>query len=60
MSNRQHAERVRRNIRSFSGSKSIDYTPPSNWDPEANRGKGAVLTRKQIEKQRRKNLRNSN
>lgn len=60
VSNRQHAERVRGNIRSFSGSKSIDYTPPSNWDPEANRGKGAVLTRKQIEKQRRKHLKNSN
>jgi hypothetical protein len=57
MSNKQHAERVRRNISSFGKSKSVEYTPPKNWDPEANRGQGAVLSHKQVEKQRRKSLR---
>jgi hypothetical protein len=46
-------ERIRRNIKSFGS----NYTPPSNWDSKANRGKGAVLTPNQKEKQRRKALR---
>tara|TARA_B100001939_G_scaffold342170_1_gene352928 strand:- start:58 stop:1557 length:1500 start_codon:yes stop_codon:yes gene_type:complete len=53
MSNKQHTQRVRSNIKSFGS----DYTPPSNYDPDANRGQGEVLTRKQIEKKRRKALR---
>ena len=53
MSNKQHTARIRSNIKSFGS----DYTPPSNYDPDANRGKGEVLTRKQIEKKRRKALR---
>jgi len=53
MSNKQHTARVRSNIKSFGS----NYTPPNNYDPDANRGKGEVLTRKQIEKKRRKALR---
>ena len=53
MSNKQHTQRVRSNIKSFGS----NYTPPNNYDPDANRGKGEVLTRKQIEKKRRKSLR---
>ena len=53
MSNKQHTQRVRSNIKSFGS----NYTPPSNYDPDANRGQGEVLTRKQIEKKRRKSLR---
>ena len=53
MSNKQHTARVRSNIKSFGK----NYTPPSNYDPDANRGQGEVLTRKQIEKKRRKALR---
>lgn len=53
MSNKQHTKRVRSNIKSFGS----NYTPPSNYDPDANRGQGEVLTRKQIEKKRRKALR---
>ena len=53
MSNKQHTQRVRSNIKSFGS----NYTPPKNYDPDANRGKGEVLTRKQIEKKRRKSLR---
>jgi len=53
MSNKQHTQRVRSNIKSFGS----NYTPPSNYDPDANRGKGEVLTRKQMEKKRRKALR---
>ena len=53
MSNKQHTKRVRSNIKSFGS----DYTPPSNYDPDANRGQGEVLTPKQIEKKRRKALR---
>jgi len=52
-SNKQHTARVRSNIKSFGS----NYTPPSNFDPDANRGQGEVLTRKQIEKKRRKALR---
>jgi len=53
MSNKQHTKRVRSNIKAFGS----DYTTPSNYDPDANRGQGEVLTRKQIEKKRRKSLR---
>ena len=53
MSNKQHTKRVRSNIKAFGS----NYTPPSNYDPDANRGQGEVLTRKQIEKNRRKSLR---
>ena len=56
MSNKQRTQRVRDHINTFKNSK-IEYTPPSNYDPDANRGKGEVLTRKQIEKKRRKALR---
>ena len=35
----------------------IEYTPPRNWDPDANRGKGATVSPKQAEKRRRKALR---
>jgi len=52
-SNKQQSARVRSNIKSFGS----DYTPPRNFDPSANRGKGEVLTHKQVEKQRRKALR---
>jgi len=52
-SNKQQTERVRSNIKSFGS----NYTPPNNWDPDANRGKGEVVTRKQMEKKRRKSLR---
>ena len=51
-SNKQHTARVRSNIKSFGS----DYTPPSNYDPDANRGKGEVVTPKQVEKKRRKSL----
>ena len=53
MSNKQHTQRVRSNIKSFGS----NYTPPKNYDPDANRGKGEVLTPKQMEKKRRKSLR---
>ena len=53
MSNKQHTKRVRSNIKSFGS----NYTPPNNYDPDANRGQGEVLTRKQMEKKRRKALR---
>ena len=52
-SNKQHTKRVRQNIKAFGS----NYTPPNNYDPDANRGKGEVVTRKQIEKKRRKALR---
>ena len=52
-SNRQHTQRVRSNIKAFGS----NYTPPSNFDPKAGpSGEGEVLTRKQIEKKRRKEL----
>jgi hypothetical protein len=35
----------------------ITFEPGPNWDPSANRGKGAHLSSKQKEKQRRKSLR---
>jgi len=52
-SNKQQTARVKANIKSFGS----NYTPPNNYDPDANRGQGEVLTRKQIEKKRRKALR---
>jgi len=52
-SNKQHTARVRSNIKAFGS----NYTPPRNYDPDANRGQGEVLTRRQIEKKRRKALR---
>jgi len=33
------------------------YEPPTNWDKDANRGKGATVSPKQAEKRRRKSLR---
>jgi hypothetical protein len=48
--------RIRDNINRFKKSK-IEYTPPRNWDPEANRGQGATVSPKQAEKRRRKALR---
>ena len=33
------------------------YEPPTNWDKDANRGKGATVSPKQVEKRRRKSLR---
>ena len=53
MSNKQRTALVRSNIKSFGS----NFTPPNNYDPDANRGKGEVLTRKQMEKKRRKALR---
>ena len=53
MSNKQHTARVKQNIKAFGS----NYTPPNNYDPDANRGQGEVLTRKQMEKKRRKSLR---
>jgi len=35
ISNKQHTQRVRSNIKAFGD----NYTPPNNWDPDANRGK---------------------
>lgn len=43
------AVRSRMNIRG--------YEPPTNWDKDANRGKGATVSPKQAEKRRRKSLR---
>ncbi|MFZ9343484.1 MAG: hypothetical protein ACO24P_07800, partial [Candidatus Nanopelagicaceae bacterium] len=45
MSNKQKTASVRQNIKAFGS----NFTPPNNYDPDANRGKGEVLTRKQIE-----------
>ena len=53
MSNKQHTKRVKQNIKAFGS----NFTPPNNWDPDANRGQGEVVTRKQMEKKRRKALR---
>ena len=47
---------VRDRIAMFKNSK-IEYTPPTNWDKDANRGKGATVSPKQAEKRRRKSLR---
>jgi len=54
-SNKQHTQRVKANIKAFGS----NYTPPSNWVPDAGPNReGEVLTPKQIEKGRRKALRN--
>ena len=53
MSNKQKTANVRQNIKAFGS----NFTPPNNYDPDANRGQGEVLTRKQMEKKRRKSLR---
>jgi len=52
-SNKQQTKRVKANIKAFGS----NYTPPNNYDPDANRGQGEVVTRKQMEKKRRKALR---
>jgi hypothetical protein len=49
---------TRRLIKQYAGKKGISFEPGPRWDPAANRGKGANLSTKQIEKQRRKSLRN--
>jgi hypothetical protein len=49
---------TRERIRMYAGKKGISFEPGPRWDPSANRGKGANLSDKQIEKQRRKSLRN--
>lgn len=54
ISNKQRAAHVRRMTKG--GTDYSVYTPPKNWDPKADRGKGAVLRDKQVEKQRRKAL----
>lgn len=48
---------TRARIKMFAGKKGIEFEPGPRWDPSANRGKGAHLSDKQIEKQRRKKLR---
>jgi hypothetical protein len=48
---------TRANIARYAGKKGISFEPGPNWDPSANRGKGAHLNPKQKEKQRRKALR---
>jgi hypothetical protein len=48
---------TRANIARYAGKKGISFEPGPNWDPSANRGKGAHLSPKQKEKQRRKALR---
>ena len=53
MSNKQKTASVRQNIKAFGS----NFTPPNNYDPDANRGQGEVLTRRQMEKKRRKALR---
>ena len=48
---------TRANIARYAGKKGISFEPGPNWDPSANRGRGAHLSPKQKEKQRRKALR---
>jgi hypothetical protein len=48
---------TRARIKMFAGKKGISFEPGPSWDPSANRGKGAHLSDKQMEKQRRKKLR---
>ena len=48
---------TRRLIKQYAGKKGISFEPGPRWDPSANRGKGANLSPKQVEKQRRKSLR---
>ena len=49
---------TRRLIKQYAGKKGISFEPGPRWDSSANRGKGANLSPKQVEKQRRKSLRN--
>jgi hypothetical protein len=44
-------------IKQYAGKKGISFEPGPRWDASANRGKGANLSPKQVEKQRRKKLR---
>jgi hypothetical protein len=48
---------TRARIKMFAGKKGISFEPGPRWDASANRGRGAHLSDKQIEKQRRKKLR---
>ncbi len=48
---------TRANIARYAGKKGISFEPGPRWDASANRGRGAHLSDKQIEKQRRKKLR---
>jgi hypothetical protein len=48
---------IARNSGSSGRKGGITFEPGPNWDPSANRGKGANLSPKQVEKQRRKALR---
>jgi hypothetical protein len=48
---------TRARIKMFAGKKGISFEPGPRWDASANRGKGANLSDKQVEKQRRKKLR---
>ena len=50
-------EFTRAAIARYAGKKGISFEPGPNWDPSANRGRGAHLNPKQKEKQRRKALR---
>ena len=50
-------EFTRASIARYSGKKGITFEPGPNWDASANRGKGAHISPKQKEKQRRKGLR---
>ncbi len=44
-------------IKQYAGKKGISFEPGPRWDASANRGKGANLSPKQMEKKRRKDLR---
>jgi hypothetical protein len=44
-------------IKQYAGKKGISFEPGPRWDASANRGKGANLSPKQVEKQRRKKFR---
>jgi hypothetical protein len=48
---------TRARIAMYADKKGISFEPGPRWDPAANRGKGANLSPKQVEKQRRKSLR---
>jgi hypothetical protein len=49
-------DNTRRLIKQYAGKKGITFEPGPRWDSSANRGKGANLSHKQVEKQRRKSL----
>ena len=59
--NKEELEQIDEMVKSDAGVRSrmkiSGYEPPTNWDPEANRGKGATVSPKQAEKRRRKSLR---